>query len=380
MRIVPVCLSSGFAGTERSTTETCNAHAGDHDVCLVVRRGHRARNGASMLDFLDPRVRVVEVGNWFAARGLARAIAEFRPDVVHAHLRRATRLLARLAPPCATVATLHLWVNGPQFMAMDGLILISAWQRRDLGAYRGRVFEIPNSLVPHRVLPPAEVARLRAELGAGPGDFLVGGVGRLARSKGFDSLVRAFLAADPPGARLAIIGDGRERRRLERLARGRVRFTGFRANAKDYFQAFDLFVCPSRSEPMGRVILEALDAGTPVLATAANGPAEILGRYPGVLVPIDDVTALAAQIKQFAAARPPRLRPDLGPHDVLCVASRILAAYRELVLARASGLLEPAVERQQPPDLREAERNRPAQDLPVHQAPADTSQQLRVRP
>jgi len=335
-----------FAGTERSTTETCNTHVGDHAVGLVVRRSHRAANGASIRDFLDPRVQVFEVGNWLAARGLARALAEFRPDVVHAHLRRGTRLLARLAPPCATVATLHLWLNGPQFLAMDGLILIAAWQRRDLERYRGRIFEIPNSLLPHRVLPAAEVARLRAELGAGPQEFLVGGVGRLAHSKGFDTLLRAFLAARPEHARLAIVGDGRERARLERLAAGCAHFTGYRANAKDYFQAFDLFVCPSRSEPMGRVILEALDAGTPVLATAANGPREILARYPGELVPVDDVAAMAAAIARLAAARPPRVRPDLARHELPQVAAEILAAYRELLQARASaGLLEPAVER-----------------------------------
>jgi glycosyltransferase involved in cell wall biosynthesis len=346
LRILHVCLSRGFAGTERSTTETCNAHVGEHEVALVVRRGHRAPSGASIRDFLDPRVQVFEVGNWFAGRGLKRALGAFRPDIVHAHLRRATRLIARIAPPCASIATLHLRVNGPQYLAMDGLILIAAWQRRELADYRGRIYEIPNSLIAHRRLASDEVARLRAELGAGPGDFLVGGVGRLARSKGFDTLIRAFLAADAAGSRLAIIGTGRERRRLERLAAGRVHFTGYRADAKDYYQAFDLFVCPSRSEPMGRVVLEALDAGTPVLATAANGPSEILERYPGVLVPIDDVGAMAGEIRRLALARPVRLRPDLAPHDVRHVAARILAAYRELIALRASaGLGEPGVQR-----------------------------------
>jgi glycosyltransferase involved in cell wall biosynthesis len=334
-----VCLSSGFAGTERSTTETCNAHVGEHEVALVIRRGHRGASGASILDFLDPRVKVYVVGNWFAAGGLRRAVADFRPDIIHAHLRRATRLVARLAPDCATISTLHLRVNGPQFLQMDGLILIAAWQRADLATYRGRAFEIPNSLVPHRTLEEPEVARLRTECGAGPGEFLIGGVGRLVQSKGFDTLIRAYLAASPPGARLVIVGDGSQKARLEALAGGRVTFTGFRKNAKDYYQCFDLLVCPSRSEPMGRVILEALDAGTPVLATAAQGPSEILARYPGTLVPIDDVAAMAEALSRLVAVRPPRQRPDLGPHEVSNVAGEILAAYTELVAARRSGAL-----------------------------------------
>ncbi|MFO1427137.1 MAG: glycosyltransferase [Steroidobacteraceae bacterium] len=255
MRILHVILSRGFAGTERATAEMCNACCEEHAVQLVVRCDHRAASGASIRDHLDARVGVTEVGRWFTRRALAREIDRFRPDVIHAHLRRGTRLLAKLRPPCATIATLHMWVNGPHFLEMDGLIVIAQWQKRDLGSYRGRVFDINESLVPHPRLAPGRVAQLRAELGAGPGDFLIGGVGRLARSKGFDTLIRAFLEARLPQARLALVGDGRERAELERLARGHaIRFTGFRGDVKDLYQALDLFVSPSRSRRSARAV------------------------------------------------------------------------------------------------------------------------------
>jgi glycosyltransferase involved in cell wall biosynthesis len=334
LRILHVCLSRGFAGTERATAEMCNAHVAEHAVCLVVKRSHRASNGVSIVDHLDPRVQVAEVGNWFSAGGLRRAIAAFRPDVVHAHLRKSTRLLAQHPPPCPTIVTLHMWVNGPHFVAMDGIIVIAEWQKQGLAGYRGRVFDINESLVPHRRLAPDEVARLRAELGAGPGDFLVGGVGRLAKSKGFDTLLRAFERAAIPGAKLAIVGDGRERGRLEQLAAGRARFTGFRQDVKDCYQAFDLFVSPSRSEPLGRVLFEALDAGVPVLATATQGPSEVLKKFPGRLVPIDDVPAMAAALAEIAATRPAHVRPDLSAYHLDRVAAETLSAYRELVAAR----------------------------------------------
>lgn len=340
MRILHVCLSRGFAGTERATAEMCNAHVGEHEVCLVLKRGHRASNGVSIVDHLDPRVRVVEVGNWFSARGLARAIAEFRPEIVHGHLRKSTRLLAQNPPPCPRIVTLHMWANGPHFVAMEGLIVIAQWQKRDLANYRGRIFDIEESLIPHRRLAQDEIARVRAELGAGPGEFLVGGVGRLAKSKGFDVLLRAFAAAALPNAKLAIVGDGRERARLEKLAASlglgseRVRFTGFRKDAKDCYQAFDLFVSPSRSEPLGRVLFEALDAGTPVLATATQGPSEVLRRFPGRLVPIEDVPAMTAALRELVAAPPARVRPDLSAYHLDRVAAETLAAYRELVAAR----------------------------------------------
>jgi glycosyltransferase involved in cell wall biosynthesis len=336
MRILHAILSSGFAGTERATAEMCNALCEEHDVMLVVRRAHRGPGGASIVDHLDRRVQLRTAGNWFPGPGLARAVREFAPDVIHTHLRKSTRLVARLKPSCATVATLHMWVNGPHFLQMDGLIVIAQWQKRDLGGYRGRVFDINESLVPHPRLEPARIAALRAEAGAAPGEFLVGGVGRLARSKGFDVLIRAFREAALPGARLVLVGEGRERAELEALARGLpVRFLGFRADAKDFYQAFDLFVSPSRSEPLGRVLFEALDAGTPVLATRTQGPSEILSRYPGRLVPVEDVAAMTTALREFVATPPPRLTHDLAAYHLPAVVAGTVDAYRELVAARA---------------------------------------------
>ncbi len=335
MRILHLILSSGFAGTERATAEMCNAHASEHEVLLVVRAGHRKR-GVSIRDFLSPEVRVVEVPRFWPGRAIARVIREFKPQVAHAHLRRATRYLAQLKPDCATISTLHMWVNGPHFLQMDGLIVIAAWQKKALATYSGRLFEINESLVSHRRLERTEIARLRQEWGVGEDDFLIGGVGRLAHSKGFDLLIQAFLSCNFPKARLVIVGEGREKTRLLRLAQGRVHFTGFRADVKDCYQAFDLFVSPSRSEPLGRVLLEALDAGTPVLASATEGATETLSRYPGRLVGLNDASALAQALQEYATHRPPRVALDLSPYYLSVVAQDTLAAYRQVIADHAA--------------------------------------------
>lgn len=328
MRIAHMLLSRGFAGTERATAEMCNAHCHAHQVLLIIKRGHRGAGGASVRDALDPAVQVVEVSDWWPTRGVAQALAEFRPEVVHAHLRRSTRILAKLKP-AATIATLHLTVNGPHFAAMDGLICIAEWQQRDIPAnYAGEVFFIEESMIPARRLAGAERAALRAELGVGAEEYLIGSAGRLAKSKGFDLLIEAFQRAALPKSRLVILGEGRERRRLERLAGPAVTLPGFRRNVKDYYQAFDLFVSPSRREPLGRVLLEALDAGVPVLATATDGPAEILRRYPGELVPVGDVAAMAEKLKALHQARPPHRHHDMSRYHIDLVAAETLSAYR----------------------------------------------------
>src|SRR5687768_12084807 len=100
----------------------CNAHCDKHQVLLILKRAHRGRGGVSIREWLDSAVEVVEVGNWLPRAGIARALTRFRPEVIHAHLRRSTRMLSRIRPAAPTVATLHLSVNGPHFADMDGLI------------------------------------------------------------------------------------------------------------------------------------------------------------------------------------------------------------------------------------------------------------------
>jgi len=131
-----------------------------------------------------------------------------------------------------------------------------------------------------------------------------------------------------------IVGDGRERALLEAMAGPAVTFTGYREDAKALFQAFDLFVSPSRSEPFGRVIIEALDAGVPVIASEALGPRDIARRFPVELVPVDDVPALAEALRRAADRPRARLALDLSEFHVERVCARLLEAYREVIAAR----------------------------------------------
>ena len=331
MKIAHVILSRGFAGSERATAEMCNAHCATHQVLLILKRSHRNSKGISIRDWLDPRVAVIEVANWLPRSGIEAALKNFQPDVIHAHLRRSTRMLANIHPRAPAVATLHLTVNGPHFAAMEGLICIANWQTRDIPPnYAGRVFHINESLIPAPRISADEIAALRRDLGVQPHEYLIGGVGRLARSKGFDILIEAFKQAKLPGARLVILGEGRERRRLQSLCGPDISLPGFRGDVKNCYQAFDLFVSPSRSEPLGRVVLEALDAGVPVVAAATEGPKEILQRYSGELFPIGDVAALAALLRRFHATRPAKSRHDLSAYHLENVARHTEAAYRTL--------------------------------------------------
>jgi glycosyltransferase involved in cell wall biosynthesis/putative intracellular protease/amidase len=336
LRILQVILSRGFAGSERAAAEACNALAQRHDVALVIRSDHRGRGDASVRDAIDAGIEVFEIPAWWRTRRrLEEIIRAWRPDVIHTHLRRGTRYVAQLDPAAVHVCTVHLSINGPHYLLTDGMFCISEWQLATVpGSYRGKAFLLPNSFVPHPRLDAGRVRELRATFGAGDDDFLVGAVGRLASRKGFDLLIRAFEQAGLPNGRLVIAGDGSERRALEKVAGDRVKLVGFRHDVKDLYQAFDVFVCPSSYEPFGRVIVEALDGGVPVIASDSEGPRDLAGRYPIELVPRDDVEQLSQALRRVQAAGRRRVQVDLSEFDLRLTAERMVAAYRQLIAAK----------------------------------------------
>ena len=329
LRVLHVILSRGFAGSERAAVEACAALSQRHDVALVVRSDHRDRSGVSLLDELQPGIQVFEVPpRWRTRQRLAAIIEQWRPDIIHTHLRRGTRYVARIERTARHVSTLHLHLNGPHYLRTDALFCISDWQLATVpSAYHGKTYLVPNSLVSHPRLPVERVRQLRAELGAGDDDFVIGGVGRLVPRKGFDVLLQAFAQAQLPQTKLVIVGDGSERRSLERLAGDGVRFEGFRRDVKDLYQAFDLFVCPSRYEPFGRVIAEALDSGVPVVTCESQGPRDIARRYPIDLIPADDVANMVAALRRHHAAGRRRIESDLSEFSLEQTAARMEQAY-----------------------------------------------------
>jgi glycosyltransferase involved in cell wall biosynthesis len=308
-------------------------------VALAVRRDHRNAAGASVTDHVDSSVQVIELPRrLFTRRALTRAIEAFRPDIIHCHLRRAARLVARINPDCATVATLHIGVNGPHFARIGGLVCNARWQMQQLPpSYGGLVYKANNSLVPQRRLSPPEIAAIRAGLDVPAGAVLVGGVGRLARSKGWDTLIRAVRSRpELNNLRVVIAGSGSAEASLRKLigGDGRIRLLGHRKDVKELYQAFDVFVCPSRFEPLPRVMLEAMDAGTPVIASSADGCRELVEDYGGDLFDVDDVQTLADLLAAYVLHRRPRTQIDLRAHHIEEANAAIVDFYRRLIEAR----------------------------------------------
>jgi len=175
------------------------------------------------------------------------------------------------------------------------------------GLEQVRAVEVPNAVEAH-------VLRARAQDAAppnwpGPGTRVVA-VGRLARQKRFDVLLRGMAHARAAGieASLVIVGEGPERAALEGLVgelglQDRVALPGYSDNPFPAVRHADLFVLSSDWEGFPIVILESMALGTPVLSTdCPTGPGEMLAGGVGRLVPTGDPRALGDALAEMTSS------------------------------------------------------------------------------
>ncbi|KFE52066.1 glycosyltransferase [Pseudomonas syringae] len=165
----------------------------------------------------------------------------------------------------------------------------------------GRIQTLYNRIdIPQLQASQLTAEQARIELGLSASAFIVGNVGRLHPDKDQTTLLRGFakaLPSLPQNSQLAILGKGRLEPQLKALALelgigSQVLFLGQVAQASLYYKAFDVFALSSDHEPFGMVLLEAMVAGVPVLATACGGAKEVVEGV-GVLFPFADDERLA---------------------------------------------------------------------------------------
>lgn len=247
---------------------------------------------------------------------LSRIVSETRPDVVHLHSGRAGlagRLVVRDRVP--TVFQPHAWSFLASRSGVRGASL--RWERyaarwttelvcvstteRQLGESLG--VHVPTTVIPNgidlmRYRPAGAGDRTHARKRLGLDDLpTVLCPGALTVQKGQQDLMAAWpqVRARVPEARLLLVGDGPDRRALERLAEGMegVTFAGERSDVPLWMAAADVVVVPSRWEGMALVPLEAMACARSVVATDVNGIVDSVPPGAGAIVALDDAAGLA---------------------------------------------------------------------------------------
>jgi L-malate glycosyltransferase len=291
-----------------------------------------------MRNVLDPLSRL----------GLSRLIRREGPDIVQTWMGRATRLvhLRRGLRP-VHVARLggyykvdhyrhaHAWIGNTRGIC-DYLV------REGIPA--DRVHHIGNFVDPPRVVGEQEVGRLRMAHEIPDDAMCILGVGRHHENKDFTTLIHAFAQLgeehDHRPLRLVLVGDGPSRPALESQAMelglaDRLVMPGWQSDLAPWYALGDIFVCPSRHEPLGNVILEAWAHGIPVVATRTQGAEELVtGRENGLLVPIAEADAMAVALTELLDHGSPAWQ-ELAAHGLATVGRHhhrdtVVAAYLHL--------------------------------------------------
>jgi glycosyltransferase involved in cell wall biosynthesis len=261
-----------------------------------------------------------------------RAVRSSRPAILHAHLRtpwscQYALLAGAVTPGVRTIATEHLPLASSVGLQrrlkralvghLDAHVAVGEVAARlveeQAGLRHGAVQVIPNGI-------PVPSAAPSPRMASGP---IVGSLGRLDRQKGYDVLVRALPLL--PGVTAVLVGDGAERVALEQLAgkldvSERLHITGWREDGRTLLPSFDVFVLPSFYEGLPLVVLEAMLAGLPVVASDVGSVRDAVRQdVTGLLVPAGDAAGLAEAIRRA-------LEPQLG--------ARLGEAGREQALER----------------------------------------------
>ncbi len=237
--------------------------------------------------------------DWRTPKALKREIESYRPDVVLTWMNRATQMCPK--GDFVHIGRLGGYYDLKYYRHCDHLIGNTEDIRDFLvgqGWPQDKAHYLPN-FVPAEQAEPLN----RKDFYTPESAPLVVGMGRLHQNKAFDVLLEAVSRV--PSVYLWIAGEGPLRAELEKKAESlavkpRTRFLGWRDDTAAILASANIFVCPSRHEPLGNVVIEAWAQGAPVIAADSFGPGTLIEqRETGILVPVDDAQTMSRAIRNL---------------------------------------------------------------------------------
>ncbi len=317
MRILHLCSAREIGGGERHLADLANALANrGHDIFAALSPLSPLMTELSEL----PKQNIIELRmrnsmNIASATKLMRFVRANQVEVVHAHVARDYPLASWVAGRCRVplVLTRHVLfpLNRIHRLTLRHVAQVIAVSHAVADSLRTQhIFRDDQIAV---IQNGIDVERFKQRKQAAQSDRLelsrklrVGMVGHLAPIKGQEDFIRAaaIVARQRHDVDFIVAGedksrDGENWQNIESLVRElglaeRVSLAGWIDDIAELLSTFDLFVSPSRSEPFGLSIVEAMAAGVPVIATMSEGAREIIeAEKTGRLVPTGDIAALA---------------------------------------------------------------------------------------
>ena len=301
----------------------------------TIEASLKARNIAYV--FYKDLQREINIGKDIKAFLKLYRFLKDRPfDIVHTHSSKAG-VLGRWAAKCAVVPVIIHTPHGHIFYGYFSkwMTTIFIWIERLTARITDKIITLTQrgkeEHVHFKIAPPDKFVTIHSGIDINPkvshqelkahlkkqwvlneGYFIFGSVGRLDPIKGTSYLIEAMalLVKKYPKSQLLLVGEGSQRERLKKqcinLGLGAfVKFTGYQKDPAPFIEIMDVFILPSLNEGMGRVILEAMTYGKPVIATKVGGIPELVedGKN-GILVNPQDPHALAQAMIRLANDKP----------------------------------------------------------------------------
>jgi len=328
---------------------------GENQTLLLIRelaqRGWRQQFIGRGGEPLAERLRDVRGLTVTPVGGVFGAAVRVAAPLVHAHEARAAQAawVASKLRGCRYLLTRRV-MKTPSRSALTSRIYrdaaaVTALSRAIAGVLAERFPGLDAAVIPSALAAVEPDTGRAAEIRGGlPGAFIVGNVAALDVAKGQLDLLDAArrLAVDHPDTGFVLVGDGPDGDAIRTAAQGlrNVHFTGFVDDVPDWLAAFDVFAFPSHHEGLGSVLLQAMAAGIPVVASDTGGIPELIRHEEtGLLVPPRDPGALAAAIERLHGDEALRrrlaeaARRRLADFSVAAVADRLEALYRNVCTA-----------------------------------------------
>jgi glycosyltransferase involved in cell wall biosynthesis len=298
-----------------------------------------------------------------ATNALAALARRLRPEIVHSNSMKSHLLSVPAARAADAPLVWHVrdvleagWLRrafntGAAFGPSRVICISDAVAEPFTGRVSGKTRRVYNGIRPSYA-SPADIAAWRRRLGAASGDIVIGMVGQIAHWKGQDLFVEAAakLGHELPDTRFVVAGEclfpeneaefeARVHRRAAYACLGhRFVWAGAVDGIEPFMGALDILVHASRlPEPFGRVIVEAMAQGTPVVTTRIGAGPELVPPDAGVVVEPDDVRALVAALQGLVADRSRLARMSDAARaaarrfDIAHTGAGVLDVYRELL-------------------------------------------------
>jgi glycosyltransferase involved in cell wall biosynthesis len=314
MKILQICSVRDFGGGERHVADLANSLAErGHDVVAVINPGAQvARELRSLQQKNVFELPMRGAADMVAAERIASIVRENNVEIIHAHAARDYPLAAIASKRSGSPFVLTRHVLFPMRRLHKRLLgkasRVIAVSNAVSGVLRKqRIFALERIVTIHNGIDTKRFAG--RDRSRDKGRICIGTVGHIAPIKGLEDLVRAaaHVVEKRSDVQFVIAGEDKSARReneasLKQLIAHldlaeNVRLLGWQNDIAGVLADLDIFVSAARSEPFGLVMLEAMAAGVPVIATASEGALELIDDgVTGMLAPLGDPQELAAGI------------------------------------------------------------------------------------